>query len=154
MADLARGDWLDPTLGRITFTAWLPRWEASLIDLRDSSLERNLTVARVQLVPRFGGMQLARIARSDVQRMIAEDMEAGYSNSSVRRHVIVLRSVLDAALEDGRLRYNVADGVRLPPESARPMRFLQPDQVVTIATAIRPRFYATLVYVAAYVGMR
>jgi integrase len=86
--------------------------------------------------------------------MITDDLEAGYSTSSVRRHVIVLRSILDAAIDDGRLRYNVTEGVRLPPESARRMRFLQPAQVVTLASAIRPTFYATLIYVAAYIGLR
>lgn len=153
-ADLARGDWIDPALGRMTFAEWVPRWQATLIDLRPNSLDRHLMVVRVHLLPRFGRVQLAKIRRSDVQRMIAEDMATGYASSTVRRHVIVLRSVLEAAVQDGRVKRNVARGVRLPPESTRPMRFLDPSEVVAVATSIRPQFYGPLVWTAAYVGLR
>lgn len=65
-----------------------------------------------------------------------------------------LQAGLEAAVLDGRVKRNVAQGVRLPPESTRPMRFLDPDQVAAVAAAIRPTFYAPLVLTAAYAGLR
>lgn len=152
-ADVARGLWVDPTLGRITFGEYVEIWRAGLHGLRDSSLDRNLGVARCHLLPRFGAMQLARISPVDVRAMVGDDMVAGYSSSSVRRHVIVLRSILGAAVSDGRLGRNVADGVKLPSERARPMRVLDPVQLAAVAHAV-PGHYRALVLTAGWVGLR
>lgn len=83
LADVARGQWVDPALGRITFAAWHETWQAGLVDLRDSTLELNRSVARKHLLPRFGPMPLARITSADVKAMVADDLLAGYSSSAV-----------------------------------------------------------------------
>ncbi len=44
--------------------------------------------------------------------------------------------------------------MKLPPESTREMRFLEPAEVVALADAIRPTHYRPLVLTAAYVGLR
>ncbi len=154
-ADKVRGDWIDPALGRMTFGEWCDRWSAGLSHLRPTTLELNLGVVRVHLLPRFGARPLSSITTSDVKAMVADDLTGGcYSSSSVRRHVIVLRTVLGAAMVEGRLGRNPCDGVKLPPESTREMRFLEPGQVVALADAIRPDCYRPLVLTAAYVGLR
>jgi hypothetical protein len=150
---VARGQWVDPALGRITFAAFVDQWKAALRGLRDSSLDRVLGVVDNHLLPGFGQAQLARITYSDVQAMVADDMLAGYSGSSVRRHVIVLRGILETARRDGRVGRNVAEGVKLPPESARPMRFLDADQLADAAGALTEH-YRPLVLTAGWVGLR
>lgn len=109
-ADKHRGTWIDPTLGRETFRPWSKVWRASL-QRRPRTLRRYDTVLKNHLLPRFGGTPLVRITRGDVQRMVADDIAHGYSASEVRRHVIVLRQILDAAVKDGRLGRNVAADV-------------------------------------------
>lgn len=153
-ADVARGEWVDPALGKMTFVQWAERWEAGLSDLRPTTKALNLGVLHNHLLPRFAGYQLARITTSDVKVMVADDLVAGYSNSAVRRHVIVLRVILDAAVVEARIGRNPCAGVKLPPESSRDMRFLEPVEVAQLADAIRPDHYRPLIFTAAYVGLR
>lgn len=153
-ADLVRGDWTDPQLGRMRFAEWVDRWEAGLVELRPTTKVLNVGVARNYLVPRFGDWPLSRITPTDVKAMLGEELAEGrLSTSAVRRHVLVLRTILEAAVADGRIGRNPAKGVRLPPEDSRPMRFLEPGEVLRLADAIGEH-YRPLVLTAAYVGLR
>jgi integrase len=154
MASQVRGDWIDPALGKMTFGEWVGRWEAGLVDLRPTTKALNLHVARKYLLPRFGSYPLSAIRTSDVKTMLADDIASGrLSNSTVRRHVLVLRTILEAARVDGRLARNPCVDVKLPPENARPMRFLTAPEIVRVADAIGPH-YRPLVLTAGFVGLR
>jgi hypothetical protein len=69
-------------------------------------------------------------------------------NRPVRPRVLSLG--LTAAVRDGRLVRNVAEGVPLPRVAATPKRFLTHDQVHALAEACAP--YHTLIRVLAYAG--
>ena len=153
-ADVARGAWVDPALGRVTFAEWVPRWEAGLHGVRASTRELNTRVARKHLLPRFGATPLARISPTEVKAMLADDLAAGYSASAARRHVLVLSTILGAAVDEGYIAANPCRKVKLPPEAARDMRFLTARQALELADAIRPRHYRALVMTAAFVGLR
>lgn len=85
---------------------------------------------------------------------MADEIAAGrLSNSAIRRHVIVLSSILGAAVAEGRIARNPCSGVKLPAEDAREMRFLDAGEVARLAAAIGPH-YRPLVLTAAYVGLR
>jgi integrase len=153
-ADLARGDWLDPQLGRITFAHWVEHWEQTLLDLRPTTRALNLGVVRNYLLPRFGPWPVFRITTADVEAMVAQERADGVlSNSAIRRHVFVLSGILQAAARSGRIARNPCTGVRLPPDSARQMRFLTPEEVAGLASAIGEH-YRPLVLTAAYAGLR
>jgi hypothetical protein len=103
-ADIARGAWIDPSLGRMVFGEWFSRWESSLVDLRRTTRAMNIHVARKYLLPRFERYALVRITTSDVKAMLADELaERRPFKSAIRRHVLVLRVILEAAVEDGRL---------------------------------------------------
>ena len=70
----------------------------------------------------------------------------------IRRSGRVLSLGLTAAVRDGRLIRNVAEGVPLPRVVATPKRFLTHDQVQALAEACPP--YETLIRVLAYAGLR
>lgn len=149
-----RGAWVDPALGRLTFGKWVEQWESTLVNLRPTTRVLNVGVARNYLRPRFEDAPLARITTSDVKAMLAEELSAGkLSTSSVRRHVLVLSVILQAAVADGRIARNPCAGVKLPAETARKMRFLDAPEVVGLADAITEH-YRPLVLTAAYVGLR
>lgn len=61
--------------------------------------------------------------------------------------------MLAAAVKDRRLASNPAAGVDLPKIEREEMRFLDPDQVATLAESMDPR-YRALVLVGAYSGLR
>lgn len=152
-ADVARGAWVDPTLGRITFGEWAVRWEEGLVGLRATTRDRNLGVVRNHLVPCFADWPLTAISTSEVKAMVADQLASGLSPAAVRRHVIVLRGILDAAVAEGRLGRNPCDGVKLPSGDSRPMRFLDPDEVNDLAEA-HTEHYRPLIYTASFLGLR
>ena len=64
-----------------------------------------------------------------------------------------LSKMLAAAVKDRRLATNPAAGVDLPRIETEEMRFLEPDQVATLADTMDAR-YRALVLVGAYCGLR
>ncbi len=156
VTSLAKGDWSDPHLGRIKFKDWVAMWEETLVDIRPRTKILNVGVARNYLIPRFGEYALNAITASEVRKMMAEEMaqiEGRLSNSAIRRHVLVMRVILEAAVADGRIGKNAARAVRLPPENSRDMRFLEPEEVALLVKTIEEH-YRPMLLMAAYVGLR
>ena len=121
----ARGEWVDPALGRCTFAAWAEEWAATVVDLRPSTRDRDLRAVRVHLVPCFGEMPLAKITNPMVKRFIAEMLAAGdHAPSTVRKVGQVLAKVMRSAVDAGLIVRSPCDGMRLPAEGRREMRFL------------------------------
>lgn len=152
-ADQARGEWVDPALGRLTFGEYVDQWLGDPNGWRSSTEARNVGIVRLHLLPRFGSAPLAKLTGSDVKAMIAEQLAEDYAPATVRKHVLVLRGVLEDAMRDGRIGRNVAADVKLPPEDSRDMRFLDPGQVYALAESF-PDYYRPLILTAAYVGLR
>ena len=67
--------------------------------------------------------------------------------------VFALRSMLDAAVADQRLAVNPAANIPLPVERAAEQRYLDREQVLTLADLIAPR-YRALVLLGAFGGLR
>lgn len=152
-ADQARGEWVDPQLGRITFREFAGRWQDNLHGLRPNTVALNTGMLHNHLLPRFADRQLSTLTPTDVKAMVGEAMAEGYAPSTVRRMVFVLSLILDEAILEGRLARNVTAGVKLPADTSTPMRFLDPDEVAHLAETFRPH-YRPLIYTAAYVGLR
>jgi integrase len=156
VAKLRKGDWTDPGLGRIKFRDWVAIWETTLVHIRPRTKILNVGVAKNYLIPRFGDYRISAIATTDIREMMAEEMaatEGRLSNSAIRRHVLVMRVILEAAVADGRIVKNPAKAVKLPPEDSRDMRFLEPEEVAVLVKTIEEH-YRPMVLTAAYVGLR
>jgi integrase len=150
----AAGDWIDPELGKRTFASWAEEWSAGIVDVRPSTRDRNVRIVQVHLIPRFGPVPLGRITNPMVRTFIADMLAAGtHAPATVRKIGQVLTQVLRGAVEAGLIARSPCDGVRLPPERRRQMRFLTAAQVADLAEVAGPET-ATLIYTAAYTGMR
>ena len=53
-ADLHRGAWADPKLGRITLAEWAKRWQATTTNLRPTTRDLYAYLLRRFLLPTFG----------------------------------------------------------------------------------------------------
>ena len=95
---------------------------------------------------------LSQITHSDVSSWVHGLIDEGLAPATVRYAHRVLSLALKAAVRDGRLVRNVAEGVPLPRIVATPKRFLTHDQVQALAEACVP--YGTLIRVLAYTGLR
>ncbi len=150
----ARGEWVDPALGKRTFASWAEEWSATIVDLRPSTLDRDLRALRVHLLPRFGSVPLARITNSMVRSFVADMLATGnHSPATVRKVGQILTKVMRGAVEGGLIARSPCEGLRLPTEPRREMRFLTADQVATLTEAAGPDA-STLIYTAAYAGLR
>ena len=82
-ADLSRGQWSDPRLGRTTFAAWAERWEATAVNLRANTLAAYGNLLRRYLLPTFGPVPLAEIDVLAVRTWLAK-LERGGVGASTR----------------------------------------------------------------------
>jgi len=150
----ARGEWVDPALGRCTFAVWVEEWLATIVDVRPATRDRDLRAVRVHLVPRFGNVALARITNSMVRTFIADMLGTGdHSPATVRKVGQILAKIMRGAVDAGLIARSPCDGVRLPAEERREMRFLDADQVAALAAEVGSD-WETLIYTAAYGGLR
>jgi integrase len=149
---LSRGEWVDPTLSKITVGDWLPPWLALQVQLKPTTMVRYDVALRRQILPRWELVPLSRITHSDVSSWVHDLADDGLAPATVRYAHRVLSLALTAAVRDGRLIRNVAEDVPLPRVLATPKRFLTHDQVQALAKACTP--YDTLICVLAYAGLR
>ena len=150
----ARGEWVDPSLGKRIFASWAQEWSAGIVDLRPSTLDRDLRIVRVHLLPRFGSVPLSRITNPMVRSFVADMLGTGHhSPATVRKVGQVLTKVMRGAVEAGLIARSPCEGMRLPAEPRREMRFLTAEQVTTLAEVTGPDGSA-LIYTAAYAGLR
>ena len=99
-------------------------------------------------------MSLSRITNRMVRAFVADMLATGqHSPATVRKVGQILSKVLRAAVDAGLIARSPCEGIRLPAEPRREMRFLTPEQVAQLATAAGPD-WATLIFTAAYSGLR
>src|SRR5919197_1228713 len=149
----SRGDWVDPTLGRITFADWLDQWWATTTNLRVSTRARDEASLRVHAVPRFGRMPLAAIHQIEVRAWVADLTGQDLKPATVVKAYQLFGKVMAAAVDAGIIAQSPCRRVPLPKVEQDEKRFLTPAEVAQLASVIEPRFRA-LVLVSTYGGLR
>jgi integrase len=152
-ADLHRGAWTDPKLGRITLAEWSKRWQATTTNLRPTTRDLYAYLLRRFVLPTFGKVALSSIDVLAVRSWLASLETEGVSASTRAKAYRLLSRILGAAVEAGYLLRNPCTVKGAGQERAPEMRFATVAQVTTLANAIGAR-YRALVLVAAYGGLR
>jgi len=152
-ADMQRGDYSDPQLGRISLEQWAEEWIATTVHLKPKTRVGYRSILDTHVLPAFGDLRVASIEQVDVRRFLAALAASGAAPGTVRNVYRVLSQVLGAAVGSGALKANPAAGIRLPRSPHAEMLFLSAEQVLRLADAIGGR-YGTLITFAAYTGLR
>jgi len=152
-ADIARGDWVDRTLGRVTLDEWSQRWLAGKRRLKPKTRAGYESLLSSRILPRFGDLAINRIDRESVEAWVTDMLDEGLSASRVKQGYIVLHAMIKAAVRQGYLARDLIDGIEMPRVRSRERRFLTAAQVVELAESI-PARYRAFVYVVAYGGLR
>lgn len=118
-ADLQRGDYLDPSRGRMLVREVVAEWQAVQVTQRPKTLAGYDAALRTHVLPFLGDRQVASLSPHDIRRNPCGPLRRG----------------------------------SLPRASRQEMLFLSAPQVGQLAAAM-PAPYGTLVYFAAYTGMR
>jgi integrase len=133
-------------------TSWLDGVKSSGAKVR--GWERYESDVRLHLIPALGAARLAKLSPQQLQRLYAQELDAGYSPASVAHVHAVLHAALETAVRHNVIARNVADLVKAPRTEASEMRILSKEQVEQLLTAASTdRLYA-LYLLAVRTGMR
>ena len=152
-ADTARGEWIDPKLSKIPFSAWARRWSGTIVHLKPKTRAGYESLLRTHVLPTFGRTPLGRIHPVHVREWVAALDAIGLSPSRIRQAHQLLSAILKSAVESGLIARTPCVGVSLPRPRRREMQFLSAPEVADLAEAVRPP-YGTLVYLLAFGGLR
>lgn len=119
---LARGEWVDPALSRVTVGDWAARWFANQVQLKPSTRQRYASLLRRQVLPVWERVPLSAVTHADVGEWVRRMTQAGLAPSTVRQAHRVFSLLLALAVRDGRLTRNVAAGVCASPALGVPTR--------------------------------
>jgi integrase len=152
--DKARGTWIDPRLGRITFEDWVSRYLADArVSKRPTTFARDQWVLQKHFLPNLGSRLLSSITPVDVRRLVSV-MAEHLAPATLRTNFGVLRAVFNAAIEADVIARSPYRGVKLPPSRRKKaIRFLDADELHRLADATRPE-YRPMVYLAGVLGLR
>lgn len=154
-ADIARGIYIDPRLGKKAFGSWAEEWlEARRTEIKPTTLMSYRGLLDKHLLPAFGETSLAKIRPLDVQKFLGKMTDSGLSRSRLRQARQLLSMILNAAVDNGYIGRNPVPRERLkgrePKRDQHPLTF---EQVHAVANAVPDR-YKALIYVLAYGGLR
>lgn len=132
---------------------FLERWLDEVV--RPTRRERTLvgyrSIVTLHLVPAFGDRDLRALTRRDVQAWVGRQTAAPLS---IRHRVDCLRSAMSYAVRWGLIDANPATDLDLPTVPKRVVRALRPDDAKALLTATAGEWFAPLVTVALYTGLR
>jgi len=147
----SRGEWTDPALGRVQLERWAAEWfDGAKTTLKPKTAATYASLLRSRILPELGSFRLSELKPSDVQAW-ANRMTV--SPSRVRQAHIVLSLMMKAALRDGRLGRNPAQGTRLPRLERREAAYFSPEVVDRIAETM-PEQYGLFVAILGTLGPR
>jgi len=150
--DHANGSYRDPRSGAETLATFVEGWLPTVVDLRPTTRARLESCLRTHVLPEFGNLPLSGVTNAHVNLWVSTSL-GKLSAASVRKNAFALRRVLEAALDEGKIRVNPAAKLRLPAETKHEQHFLTKDEALRLADCIDPR-YRALVLLAVFGGLR
>ena len=152
-ADEARGEWIDPRIGKTPFGEYAPVWMKSRLHKRGTAETYELHL-RNHILPALGNFALAAIRPTTVQQWVKDLQTAkGLAPRTIETVYIIFASIMRGAVRDGYIRRTPCADIRLPEVTKTQVRLLTPVQVVELAAAM-PERYRVLVYLGAGAGLR
>lgn len=141
---------------RQTVGSFVERWlvESVRPTVRPRTFESYELIVRLHIVPRLGGIPIARLAPQDVQSLLVAKLAAGLSPRSVQYVHAVLRRALGQAYRWGIVARNVATLVDAPRVARAEVRPLTPAEARRFLDAIRGDRLEALYTVALALGLR
>lgn len=146
-SDLARGTYIDPRAGRITFKEFAEDWRVKQSHYAETSARRLEIALRLHIYPHIGAMSLRAIRRSDIQAMV------GNWNAAVARKYLGFVSVVfTAAVLDEVIPTSPVRSITTARPASGDLIIPTVAQVHSIAGAVGP--WGEAVIIAASTGLR
>jgi hypothetical protein len=144
------GTYVDPALGKVTFTSFYRDWSARQVWVSGTRINMDLVMRSVP----FGNVALTDLRASHLESWVAT-MAQAFAPSTVKSRFANVRTVLRAAVADRHMPRDVTERVRLPRrrKASAAMTIPTAEQVgAVIRTA--DNGFAALIAVCAFAGLR
>jgi integrase len=149
----SHGEWVAPEMKRVTVEAWAERWYATTAHLRPNTRASYRMLLDTRILPTLGRLELAEIDTMTVRSWLAELHAANLARATVAKCYRLLRQVLQAAVEAGRLAKNPCTVRGAASEPKVEMRCPTVEEIVSLADVVDER-YRALVLLAGLGGLR
>ncbi|MFZ2059285.1 MAG: tyrosine-type recombinase/integrase [Acidimicrobiales bacterium] len=149
-ADIARGLYIDPRAGRVTFAEWSDRWLARPGQRAASTARDRQALASFH--PHLGSVLLIGLTPGLVQEAV--DLRSKVAApATVARDFSALRAVLNAAVNADLIARSPARNIALPRVVHPERSGLSPSELAALVKEV-PGHYQALVLVGAVLGLR
>jgi integrase len=150
---IGRGQWIDPSLGSMTFATLASIWTESNQTKTHSSVLRDQGILEKHVLPTFAEKKLTSISQGQVQGLVNEWTRSDLAPRTVRRHYAVVKAIFSFAVRSDFTSRSPCRSINLPRVTDEFRHQLSVDDIERLAQAIAPR-YSLMIYLGAVLGMR
>ncbi|MWA10683.1 tyrosine-type recombinase/integrase [Streptomyces sp. BA2] len=153
-ADMNRGQYVDPSAGKVTFQQYATQWLASQTTDPATIVAMELRF-RLHAFPHIGSRSLSAFQPGHIRTLARALKDSGIASSYQRVIFANVSAVFTAAVDDGIIARNPcrAGSVKAPKLDARKLKPWTHERVLTVRAGL-PAQYATLVDAGAGCGLR
>ncbi|MGX7825630.1 tyrosine-type recombinase/integrase [Actinokineospora sp. 24-640] len=152
--ELRRGTYVDPDAGKVTVEVFGTRWLRSQT-FEESTREAVALRLRLHVFPHLGRRNLDSLRPSDVREWLKTLQDKGLSDSYRQVIFIHLQTILNAAVDDERIRKNPCNAASVQKPQIPPRRVVpwSAERVHAVRAAMSERYRVT-VTLGAGLGLR
>lgn len=126
MTEIDGGAYIDPT--DMTVSRWLDVWLKDYCrDKKPTTLNQYKWAADAYIRPRAGSVQLPKLSKINVQRIVNDMLDEGLAGSTANTIRMVLSSAMQTAVDLGMVRSNPCAGIRIKREKQSTMAIVDRD---------------------------
>jgi integrase len=151
-APMSTGTYVPPRAGILTAGEVYESWSKSQSHIAAKTAATRKSAWQSRVKTQWGNLAVADIRTAAVRAWVAAMKAEGLGVPSIENAFGLLRQVLGAAVEDGRIPRNPCEGVKLPKRQHADRGYLTHVQVAALAAAVERD--AAVVRFLAYTGLR
>lgn len=140
----------------VTLDNWFNRWMEIYKErsIRPNTKREYTHIYQKNISPYMGKRLISSIVKSDIQRLIDEAHDNGYKYERQNKIKVILRDMLERALEDNLLVNNPVKGIQLRADKEITAKALTREEQKIFFDYCRNTFYDNLFNVAVNTGLR
>ena len=140
----------------VTLDFWFNRWMKVYKEksIRPNTKREYIHTYQKNIAPVLGGRKINTLIKSDIQMLIDQLSDEGYQYERQNKVKVILRDMLQRAVEDNLLINNPVSGIKLRAEKQIKAKTLTVQEQETFFTYCQNTFYENLFQVAVNTGLR
>lgn len=140
----------------ITLDRWSERWMEVYKEksIRPNTKREYVHIYKKNISPYIGGRRINSLVKSDIQQLVDRASDDGYGYERQNKIKVILRDMLQRAVEDGLVINNPVSGIKLRADKKVTARSLTLKEQALFFDHCRNTFYDNLFNVAVNTGLR